>query len=90
MPYLSLHFLINQNVHVCLYTFISSSDTFSKSMPANTFKQQESLESFLGSLGPNDRVAVVSAGGTTVPLEHNTVRFIDNFSRGERGAASAE
>lgn len=30
------------------------------------------------------------SGGTTVPLEHNTVRFVDNFSAGTRGAASAE
>ncbi|KAH8337402.1 hypothetical protein KR059_009083 [Drosophila kikkawai] len=30
------------------------------------------------------------SGGTTVPLEHNTVRFVDNFSAGTRGSASAE
>ncbi|XP_014664508.1 PREDICTED: phosphopantothenate--cysteine ligase-like [Priapulus caudatus] len=30
------------------------------------------------------------SGGTTVPLEHRAVRFIDNFSTGSRGAASAE
>lgn len=35
-------------------------------------------------------VACVTSGGTTVPLERNTVRFIDNFSTGNRGAASAE
>ena len=35
-------------------------------------------------------VAVVSSGGTTVPLEANTVRFFDNFSTGSRGAASVE
>ena len=35
-------------------------------------------------------VAVVTSGGTAVPLERNTVRFIDNFSTGSRGAASAE
>lgn len=35
-------------------------------------------------------VAVVTSGGTTVPLERNTVRFLDNFSTGARGAASAE
>jgi phosphopantothenate-cysteine ligase len=35
-------------------------------------------------------VAVVTSGGTTVPLEKNTVRFIDNFSTGLRGAISAE
>lgn len=36
------------------------------------------------------RCVVITSGGTTVPLEKNTVRFIDNFSRGERGASSAE
>ncbi|KAL2919905.1 Phosphopantothenate--cysteine ligase cab2 [Polyrhizophydium stewartii] len=36
------------------------------------------------------RVVLVSSGGTTVPLEANTVRFLDNFSAGTRGAASAE
>ncbi|KDO30294.1 hypothetical protein SPRG_05012 [Saprolegnia parasitica CBS 223.65] len=35
-------------------------------------------------------VAIVTSGGTTIPLEKNTVRFIDNFSTGSRGAASAE
>lgn len=35
-------------------------------------------------------VALVTSGGTTVPLENNTVRFIDNFSAGTRGATSAE
>lgn len=36
------------------------------------------------------KVALVTSGGTTVPLENNTVRFIDNFSAGTRGASSAE
>lgn len=35
-------------------------------------------------------VALVTSGGTTVPLERNTVRYIDNFSGGNRGASSAE
>ncbi|EDV27823.1 uncharacterized protein TRIADDRAFT_21703, partial [Trichoplax adhaerens] len=30
------------------------------------------------------------SGGTSVPLERNTVRFIENFSSGKRGSASAE
>ncbi|QPG76796.1 hypothetical protein FOA43_004190 [Brettanomyces nanus] len=38
----------------------------------------------------NRKVALVTSGGTTVPLENNTVRFIDNFSAGTRGATSAE
>ncbi|XP_028026194.1 phosphopantothenate--cysteine ligase [Bombyx mandarina] len=37
-----------------------------------------------------NRIALVTSGGTTVPLEHNTVRFVDNFSAGTRGSASAE
>jgi hypothetical protein len=35
-------------------------------------------------------IALVTSGGTLVPLEHNMVRFIDNFSTGTRGATSAE
>ena len=38
----------------------------------------------------NRRVVLVTSGGTTVPLEQQTVRFIDNFSAGTRGATSAE
>ncbi|KAL2367533.1 hypothetical protein RJZ57_008111, partial [Blastomyces gilchristii] len=38
----------------------------------------------------NRRVVLVTSGGTTVPLETQTVRFIDNFSAGTRGATSAE
>ncbi|EGG02372.1 uncharacterized protein MELLADRAFT_38628 [Melampsora larici-populina 98AG31] len=36
------------------------------------------------------RVVLITSGGTTVPLEHNVVRFLDNFSAGTRGSASAE
>ncbi|KAF8955352.1 phosphopantothenate-cysteine ligase [Flammula alnicola] len=35
-------------------------------------------------------VVLVTSGGTTVPLELNVVRFLDNFSAGTRGATSAE
>jgi phosphopantothenate-cysteine ligase len=35
-------------------------------------------------------VVCVSSGGTKVALERNTVRYIDNFSSGLRGAASVE
>lgn len=38
----------------------------------------------------NRRVVLVTSGGTTVPLETQTVRYIDNFSAGTRGATSAE
>jgi len=35
-------------------------------------------------------VALITSGGTTVPLERRCVRFIDNFSTGSRGARSAQ
>ena len=35
-------------------------------------------------------LSLSQSGGTTMPLEHNTVRFVDNFSAGTRGASSAE
>ena len=38
----------------------------------------------------NSPVVLVSSGGTIIPLEKNMVRFIDNFSKGSRGASSAE
>ncbi|RKO97255.1 hypothetical protein CXG81DRAFT_2114, partial [Caulochytrium protostelioides] len=38
----------------------------------------------------NGRVVLVTSGGTTAPLERQTVRFLDNFSAGTRGSASAE
>jgi phosphopantothenate-cysteine ligase len=42
------------------------------------------------SLASDLKFALVTSGGTTVPLERNTVRFIDNFSTGNRGAALCE
>lgn len=36
------------------------------------------------------KVVLITSGGTKVPLESRTVRFLDNFSSGRRGASSAE
>ena len=35
-------------------------------------------------------IALVTSGGTSAPLEHNCVRFLDNFSTGTRGAHAVE
>ncbi|KAL5964884.1 Phosphopantothenate--cysteine ligase CAB2 [Taenia solium] len=48
------------------------------------------VHDFVEKLGPSCPIACVTSGGTTAPLELNTVRFIDNFSTGSRGAVSAE
>lgn len=68
------------------------SDFFSTALPPPWLEERRaSLEAFVGrwAAQPSPLVAITS-GGTTVPLERRTVRFIDNFSTGNRGAASAE
>ena len=49
-----------------------------------------SLRGFLSHHVRARRIALVTSGGTLVPLEARTVRFLDNFSTGARGAALAE
>ncbi|GMF55048.1 unnamed protein product [Phytophthora fragariaefolia] len=59
--------------------------------PTWAHKRREQVEAFLDHHRVVGKcVAVVTSGGTTVPLERNTVRFLDNFSTGSRGAASVE
>ncbi|KAF9354406.1 hypothetical protein BGX34_011030 [Mortierella sp. NVP85] len=64
-----------------------SSHVAPKSLPENA----EKIRSFVDKhIHEGRRVVLVTSGGTTVPLETQTVRFIDNFSAGTRGATSAE
>jgi len=67
---------------------------FSKSkelIPSRFEETVEALEDFVQVQLKNQRkIALVTSGGTTVPLEKHTVRYLDNFSSGGRGAASAE
>ena len=51
----------------------------------------KNLSTFVAtSIQQQRKIVIITSGGTTVPLEKNTVRFIDNFSTGARGATSAE
>lgn len=50
----------------------------------------EQARAFLNTHDKDEKIVLVTSGGTSVPLESNTVRFIDNFSAGTRGASSAE
>ncbi|KAL4884776.1 DNA/pantothenate metabolism flavoprotein [Aspergillus karnatakaensis] len=65
---------------------------FSNYPPPKVLPKHESLaRSFIDyHVESNRRLVLVTSGGTTVPLENQTVRFIDNFSAGTRGATSAE
>ncbi|KAL6237044.1 hypothetical protein BDW75DRAFT_94028 [Aspergillus navahoensis] len=70
----------------------SESAYFNSYPPPKALPKHESLaRSFIEyHVESNRRVVLVTSGGTTVPLENQTVRFIDNFSAGTRGATSAE
>ncbi|KAI0522140.1 DNA/pantothenate metabolism flavoprotein [Xylaria bambusicola] len=65
---------------------------FSSNPPPKTLPQHvAAAKEFISQhAAANRRVVLVTSGGTTVPLEKQTVRFIDNFSAGTRGATSAE
>ena len=65
---------------------------FSTNSPPKDLPRHEALaRAFIDyHVGSNRRLVLVTSGGTTVPLESHTVRFIDNFSAGTRGATSAE
>ncbi|KAF9432195.1 hypothetical protein BGZ76_011137 [Entomortierella beljakovae] len=59
--------------------------------PKSLEENAQKLRSFVDKhIQEGRRVVLVTSGGTTVPLETQTVRFIDNFSAGTRGATSAE
>lgn len=67
-------------------------DYFAMNAPPQILESHSALaRAFIGHHKSRDRrVVLVTSGGTTVPLENQTVRFIDNFSAGTRGATSAE
>jgi phosphopantothenate-cysteine ligase len=67
-------------------------DYFSRNPPPKDLNQLLSLARiFINRHAEEGRkLVLVTSGGTTVPLENQTVRFIDNFSAGTRGATSAE
>ncbi|KAK8649136.1 hypothetical protein V6N13_129871 [Hibiscus sabdariffa] len=72
-------------------------DSFFDSAPPlkDSAKITDKLNQFIqfdspSSEGKARRVVCVTSGGTTVPLEQRCVRYIDNFSSGNRGAASTE
>ncbi|RAO72944.1 uncharacterized protein BHQ10_008956 [Talaromyces amestolkiae] len=68
----------------------TESNYFSSYPPPKALQRHESLtRAFVQlQLEKKRRVVLVTSGGTT--LENQTVRFIDNFSAGTRGASSAE
>ena len=60
------------------------------SAPPDLSTVSRKVSLFLEKIPTNKTVVLVTSGGTTVRLERNTVRSIDNFSTGGRGSASCE
>ncbi|CAK0822654.1 unnamed protein product [Prorocentrum cordatum] len=59
--------------------------------PRDLAASRERLDAFVAEqVRDGRRCALVTSGGTSVPLEINTVRFVDNFSTGTRGAVCTE
>lgn len=59
--------------------------------PCHVEEVKEKMAAFTKShASAGRRVVLITSGGTKVPLESRTVRFLDNFSSGRRGASSAE
>ena len=62
--------------------FASARSYFENTEPPANFEQDvQCLHSFVDQLDTSQPVICVTAGGTKVALERNTVRFLDNFSR---------
>ncbi|XP_075997436.1 phosphopantothenate--cysteine ligase [Genypterus blacodes] len=60
-------------------------------VPSHVEEVKERMTAFVQRHGAaGGRVVLITSGGTKVPLESRTVRFLDNFSSGRRGAVSAE
>lgn len=60
-------------------------------VPSHVDEVKEKMSAFaVHHVAAGRRVVLITSGGTKVPLESRTVRFLDNFSSGRRGASSAE
>ncbi|XP_042364571.1 phosphopantothenate--cysteine ligase [Plectropomus leopardus] len=60
-------------------------------VPSHVEEVKEKMAAFAKHHAAAGRLVVlITSGGTKVPLESRTVRFLDNFSSGRRGASSAE
>ncbi|KAL1742542.1 DNA/pantothenate metabolism flavoprotein [Schizophyllum fasciatum] len=72
-------------------TFSADSYFATQPAPPTLSRDVEGVRAFIERCRKRgQRVVLITSGGTTVPLELNVVRFLDNFSAGTRGATSAE
>lgn len=64
---------------------------FEKNRPTSQCQEElRQVSAFISKIPDDRKVIFITSGGTVVPLERQTVRFIDNFSTGSRGSLSAQ
>lgn len=68
-----------------------TAESFAALLRSKTHFSNDKLSAYISNIRQRElRIVLITSGGTTVPLEKSVVRFIDNFSTGNRGAAAAE
>ncbi|KRX06219.1 DNA/pantothenate metabolism flavoprotein, C-terminal [Pseudocohnilembus persalinus] len=65
-------------------------DEFSEQQKLQMQKAFQKLGEFINLNEKKQKIVCITSGGTSVPLENNTVRTLENFSTGQRGSLSAE
>lgn len=55
-----------------------------------SIEEKENLQNFLIKITSGSKIVLITSGGTSIKLEKNTVRSIENFSTGKRGALCGE
>lgn len=63
---------------------------YMKSIESKETAAKEAISSFISNISISSNIILITSGGTSVPLEKNTVRSIENFSTGKRGSLCAE
>lgn len=71
------------------YIRSQNSEIFQNKIELDKSKCVEALN-WISTNNPSQKIVCITSGGTSIPLEKNTVRMIENFSTGQRGALSAE
>lgn len=72
----------------CVAMSVSVDDFYASAPPATLQRDTERASQFIQQQSAARPIALVTSGGTTVALENQTVRFLDNFSAGTRGSIS--
>lgn len=56
----------------------------------NSIQYEAQLSNFVKKMPKDAQICLITSGGTSVKLEKNTVRTVENFSTGKRGSLCCE